>query len=198
MKLTPTKIKECAAWVEKHGLHPQACGATIDDFCKAMGIDPRTYNRWSKMSEMSEALDAARAKFKARTVLDVENALVRAATGIDAEITKEKAKAIDDVIREYDPVTGKLIRETKTKKLVTIEAVRERRYFTPDVKAAIFALTNMAPGKWSNTQDVTLGVNGTESGGLGIRIIDTRKPEHEHPSPAPEHPEDAAPKMETK
>lgn len=198
MKLTPTKIKECAQWVEKHGLHPQACGSSVQDFCKAMGISDETHRRWMQKVEFVEAVNAARAKFKARTVLDIENALVRAATGIDAEITKEKAKAIDDVIREYDPVTGKLIRETKTKKLVTMEAVRERRYFTPDVKAAIFALTNMAPDKWSNTQDVTLGVNGTEPGGLGIRIIDTRKPEHEHPSLAPEHPEDAAPKLENK
>lgn len=48
------------------------------------------------------------------------------------------------------------------------------------------------------TEDVNVGVNSTEPGGLGIRIIDTRKPEHEHPSPAPEHPEDAAPKLENK
>lgn len=198
MKLTPTKIKECAQWVEKHGLQPQACGALVKDFCAAMGFSYKSYERWQENDEFVDAINAARAKFKARTVLDIENGLFRAATGIEAEITKEKANAIDDVIREYDPVTGKLIRETKTKKLVTVEAVRERRYFTPDVKAAIFALTNMAPDKWSNTQDVTLGVNGTEPGGLGIRIIDTRKHEHEHPSLAPEHPEDAAPKLENK
>lgn len=157
MKLTPAKIKECAAWVEKHGLHPQPCGASVGDFCKAMGIDPRTYNRWSKLSEMSETLNAARDKYAAKIVFDVENALVKAALGLDAEVTKEKAKAIDDVIREYDPATGRLVREHKTKKLVTMEATRERRYYPPDVKAAQFILTNMAAGHWRQKQDVNLG-----------------------------------------
>ena len=157
MKLTPAKIKECSAWVEQHGLHPQPCGASVGDFCKAMGIDPRTYNRWSKLPEMSETLNAARDKFAARIVFDVENALVKAALGLDAEVTKEKAKAIDDVIREYDPVTGRLVREHKTKKLVTMEATRERRYYPPDVKAAQFILTNMAAGTWRQKQDLNLG-----------------------------------------
>ena len=48
MKLTPTKIKECAAWVEKHGLHPQPCGASVQDFCKAMGISDETHRRWMR------------------------------------------------------------------------------------------------------------------------------------------------------
>jgi len=163
MKLTPAKIKECAEWVEKHGLHPQPCGASIDDFCKAMGIDPRTYNRWSKMSEVSAALNAAREKYAARIVFDVENALVKSALGLDATVTKEKGKAIDEVVREYDPVTGKLIRETKTKKLVTVEAVKERRYYPPDVKAAQFVLTNMAAGTWRQKQDVNVGTQAGSS-----------------------------------
>lgn len=157
MKLTPAKIKECAAWVEKHGLHPQPCGASVGDFCKAMGIDPRTYNRWSKIPEMSETLNAARDKYAAKIVFDVENALVKAALGLDAEETREKAKAVDDVIREYDPATGNLVREHKTKKLVTMEATRTRRYYPPDVKAAQFILTNMAAGTWRQKQDLNIG-----------------------------------------
>ena len=157
MKLNAAKIKECAAWVEKHGLHPQPCGASIDDFAKAMGIDPRTWNRWSKLPEMSEAIAQARDKYASRIVFDVENALVKAALGLDAEVTKEKAKAFDDVVREYDLVTGNLIREHKTKKLVTVEATRERRYYPPDVRAAQFVLTNMAAGTWRQKQDVNVG-----------------------------------------
>jgi hypothetical protein len=157
MKLTPAKIKECAEWVEKHGLHPQPCGASVGDFCKAMGIGERTAYRWFNLAEVAEALNAARDKFAARIVFDVENALVKAALGLDAEVTKEKAKAIDDVIREYDPATGRLVREHKTKKLVTMEATRERRYYPPDVKAAQFILTNMAAGTWRQKQDLNLG-----------------------------------------
>lgn len=168
MKLTAAKIKECSEWVEKHGLHPQPCGAPIGEFCRAMGIDPRTYNRWSKLPEVSDALNAARAKYAAHIVYDVENALVKAALGIEVEVKKEKAKAFDEVIREYDPVTGKLIRETKTKKLVTVEATRERRYFTPDVKAAQFVLTNLAPEVWKNRQEQT--VRTTEGGAVQITV----------------------------
>lgn len=157
MKLTPAKIKECAAWVEKHGLHPQPCGASVGDFCKAMGIGERTAYRWFKLAEMADALNAARDKYAAKIVFDVENALVKAALGLDAEETREKAKAVDDVIREYDPATGNLVREHKTKKLVTMEATRTRRYYPPDVKAAQFILTNMAAGHWRQKQDVNLG-----------------------------------------
>jgi hypothetical protein len=168
MKLTAAKIKEAEAWVEKHGLHPQPCGASVGDFCKAMGIGERTAYRWFKLAEMADALNAAREKFKARTVRDVENALVKAALGIDAEVTKEKAKAFDDVVREYDPVTGNLIRETKTKKLVTVEATRERRYFTPDIKAAQFVLTNLAPEVWKNRQEQT--VRATDGSAVQITV----------------------------
>ena len=157
MKLTQTKIKECSAWVEQHGLHPQPCGASVQSFCKAMGISDETHRRWMRKVEFVEAVNAARDRYASRIVFDVENALIKAALGLDAEVTKEKAKAIDDVIREYDPVTGKLIRETKTKKLVTIEATRERRYYPPDVKAAQFVLTNMAAGTWRQKQDVNVG-----------------------------------------
>lgn len=157
MKLTPAKINECAAWVEKHGLHPQPCGASIQDFAKAMGIAERTAYLWMKNAVFADALNAARDKFAAKIVFDVENALIKAALGLDAEELREKAKAVDDVIREYDPATGNLVREHKTKKLVTMEAVRTRRYYPPDVKAAQFVLTNMAAGTWRQKQDLNLG-----------------------------------------
>lgn len=163
MKLTPTKIKECAAWVEQHGLHPQPCGASVQDFCKAMGISDETHRRWMRKVEFVEAVNAARDRYASRIVFDVENALVKAALGLDATVTKEKGKAIDEVVREYDPVTGKLIRETKTKKLVTVEAVKERRYYPPDVKAAQFILTNMAAGTWRQKQDVNVGTQAGSS-----------------------------------
>lgn len=165
MKLNAAKIKECAEWVEKHGLHPQPCGASIGDFAKAMGITERTYCNWSKLSDFSEAIAQARDKYAATVVRDVENALVKAALGLDAEVTKEKAKAFDDVVREYDPVTGNLIREHKTKKLVTIEATRERRYFPPSVEAAKFVLSNLNGERWKIKQDVNA------TGSLKERVV---------------------------
>lgn len=165
MKLNAAKIKECADWVEKHGLHPQACGASIGDFCKAMGIAERTAYLWLKNAEFADAIAQARDKYAATVVRDVENALVKAALGLDAEVTKEKAKAFDDVVREYDPVTGNLIREHKTKKLVTIEATRERRYFPPSVEAAKFVLSNLNGERWKIKQDVNA------TGSLKERVV---------------------------
>lgn len=157
MKLTAAKIREAAEWVEKNGLHPQACGAPIRDFAKAMGVDPATIWRWMRLQRVQEAIDQARARFASTTVRKVENALIKAALGVDVELTKEEGRAIDEVTREYDPVTGKLIRETKTKKMVTVKAVRERRYFPPDVRAAQFVLTNMAGDRWSVKPEVAIG-----------------------------------------
>lgn len=165
MKLTAAKIKEAEEWVEKHGLHPQACGASLKDFLAAMGIDQRTYYRWEKFADFADALTRARDKYASRIVFDVENALVKAALGVDAEVTKEKAKAYDDVVREYDPATGNLIREHKTKKLVTVEAVRERRYFPPSVEAAKFVLSNLNGERWKIKQDVNA------TGSLKERVV---------------------------
>lgn len=166
MKLNAAKIKECAVWVEAHGLHPQACGASIATFCKAMGIDPRTWNRWSKLPDVSDAIERARDLYAATIIQDVENALVKAALGLDAEVVKETGMAKPETIKEYDPVTGKLIRETTTQKVVTVKAVRERRYYPPDVKAAQFVLTNMAAGKWRQKQDLNIGAQP----GTGLQI----------------------------
>lgn len=202
MKLNAAKIAECAAWVEKNGLHPQACGASLRDFCAAMGIGERTYFDWQKKSaDFAVAVEQARARYASRIVRDVENALVKAAVGVDFETTREKGKAFDEVVREYDPATGKLIRETKTKKLVTVEAIREKKYYPPDVKAVQFVLTNLAPDKWKTQVDGTFAVT---SGEGGIRIVDTRKPEpgatagsHAEPDKRETKPEGAE-KLETK
>lgn len=169
MKLNAGKIQECAAWVETHGLHPQACGATNRDFCAAMGISESQFYEWMKIGDFGDAIAQARDKFAARTVRDVENALVKAALGLDAEVTKEEGKAVPETVREFDPATGKLIRETTTMKMVTVKAVRERRYYPPDVHAAKFVLTNLSASKWREKQDVAVS---TGEQGVHISVSD--------------------------
>lgn len=164
MKLTPAKIKEAAVWVEQHGLFPQACGAAVKEFCEFLGIHFSTYQRWQANPNFASAIARAQSEFADRTVREVENALVRAALGVDYEKTKEKGRAFDEIVKEYDPVTGNLIRETKTKKMVTVEATRERVYYPPDVKAAQFVLTNLSPDKWQEKRknDIDLSLNSEE------------------------------------
>ena len=157
MKLNAAKIQEAEAWVEKNGLHPQACGATIKDFCKAMGIDRATFGRWGKNATFASALTRAREVFAQTTVREVSNALVKAARGVDFTKIKEEAKA--ETIVEFDPQTGKKIRE-RTGELKTVKAYRETVYFQPDTKAAMFVLTNLDPENWKNKQEHTLEATG--------------------------------------
>lgn len=157
MKMNAAKIAEAEAWVEKNGLHPQPCGATIRDFCKAMGIDDATFRRWSKIADFADALNRAREVFRVTTIREVENALVKAARGVD--FTKEKTEAKAEKVVEYDPKTGKKVREYMGDPKV-VKAVRETFYYPPDVKAAIFVLTNMAPEDWKVKQETAITAQG--------------------------------------
>ena len=153
MKYNAAKIAECVAWVEKNGLHPQRCGATLRKFQEAMGIDDATYRRWMKKAEFADALTRAREVFAQTTVHEVSNALVKAARGVDFTKIKEEARA--EKVVEYDPKTGKKVREYMGE-LKTVKAFRETVYFPPDTKAAMFVLTNLSPENWKNKQDTTI------------------------------------------
>ena len=153
MKLNAEKIQEAAAWVERNGLHPQPCGASIRDFCKAMGIATRTYERWQDNVAFVAALTRARELFRINTVREVENALVKAARGVDFTRIKEEAKA--EVVKEYDPKTGKKVKEY-TGELKTVKATRETVYYPPNVEAAKFVLTNLAGDAWKIKQETAL------------------------------------------
>ena len=168
MKMNAAKIAEAAAWVERNGLHPQPCGATIKDFCTAMGIDDATFRRWSKIADFADALTRAREKFRVTTVRDVENALVKAARGVDFTKVKEEARA--EKVVEFDPKTGKKVRET-TGQLKTIKATRETYYYPPNVEAAKFVLTNLAPEDWKLKQEVN------HSGTLEQKVVVESKEE---------------------
>ena len=68
MKLSATKIKEAEKWVEENGLYPQACGASIKTFCKAMGISFPTYQKWQENFNFLNALTRAREVFKQNAI----------------------------------------------------------------------------------------------------------------------------------
>ena len=144
-------------WVELNGLHPQPCGAAIGDLCAAMGIDAETYRRWMQKAEFAEGIKNANATFAASTEIEVVNALKRAATGFVYE--KKTAIAGPKVIKTYDKNTGKKIREEETDEIVRKKVVKEDLQATPQVAAAIFLLTNLAPDRWKNRQntDITSG-----------------------------------------
>lgn len=139
MKYNAAKIAECVAWVEKNGLHPQRCGATIEKFCAAMGINKVTYFRWLEKDTFATAIQRARETFTATIVEEVSNAVARAARGAEYSIVQE--------VKQMNKTTGKL---------ETVKATRKTFYKEPDMEAAKFLLTNMAGEDWRLKQEQTI------------------------------------------
>lgn len=157
MKFSKAKIQECVEWVEENGLYPQRCGAPVRQFCEAMGITFKTYQAWMDNSNFSSAISHARLVFQQRKVVEVSNALVKIATGF--EFTKTKNEGKPQVVREFDPKTGKKVKEYTTEKIVPVRSVREIVYVEPSVEAIKFFLTNMDPDNWKNKVDNTTDLN---------------------------------------
>lgn len=146
-KYSPDKLAECVKWVETNGLYPQRCGAPVKEFCRAMGISWDTLQSWYKKSEFSDAIKKANEFFAISTIQDVSNALKKKALGYT--IWVEEQEAAPEKVVEYDPKTGKKIRETWGE-LKTRKAHRKEVHVTPDVAAAIFLLTNLDSERWKN------------------------------------------------
>lgn len=156
-KYTPQRIELAVKWVEQNGLYPQPCGASVKDFCKALDISWDTFKDWNGRPDFSDAINRAREIFAQRTIVEVSNALVKAAKGVDFTKVKEEAKA--EKVVEYDPKTGKKVREY-VGELKTVKATRETFYYPPDTKAAVFVLTNLQPDKWKQKQETTVQAEG--------------------------------------
>ena len=132
MKYSKAKIEECANWVRIHGLMDYG-GATLKDFCKAMDIDDDSYYLWMNTKpEFSEAIQKAKADFKATQEERLVESLMQSALGYEASETK--TEYISDENGNRRPK-----KQTVTKKNVA-----------PNTGAAIFLLTNIAPEKWKN------------------------------------------------
>jgi hypothetical protein len=109
-----------------------------------IGIGYSTLREWKNVyPEIGEALR------KGKEVVDreVENALFKSALGFMQKI--KKPVRIREV--EYDPKTGKKVRESE--KWVQVE---EEIYIAPQVTAQIFWLKNRKPDQWREKNDLTL------------------------------------------
>lgn len=137
-KYNKEMIQRCADWVSENGLMEYG-GAKLMDFCKAFGIDDMTYYAWMKRSEFSEAIKKAKEKFKDSLETDIVKSLANAAKGYEYTQTQT----------EYKDTSGlpKIVKQTK--KNIRVE---------PNVGAAIFLLTNIAPERWKNKRDNTVDI----------------------------------------
>jgi hypothetical protein len=137
-KYNKDMIQACTDWVRENGLIDYG-GATLRDFCRAMGIDDMSYYNWMKRSEFSEAIKKAKEAFRESLEKDIVQSLATAAKGYEYTQTTT----------EYTDVNGKPSIKKQVKKNIRVE---------PNVGAAIFLLTNIAPQRWKNRQDIKTDV----------------------------------------
>lgn len=147
-------VQACADWVRKNGLIDFG-GATLTDFCKAMGIEDQTYYRWLDKVEFVEAIKKAKEAFRSTLENDIVKSLANAAKGYEYE----------QYTTEYTDVNGKPKIKKQVKKNIRVE---------PNVGAAVFLLTNIASDRWKNKQDSNVSVK-EDSEPIQIEIIDKRE-----------------------
>lgn len=121
-------VNKCADWVRVNGLMEYG-GAKLKDFLSYFSIDQRTYYRWMQETEFAEAIKKAKTDFRNSLETDIVRSLANAAKGYEYTQTMMEYKG--DVMVK------------KTVKNVRVE---------PNVGAAIFLLTNLAPERWQNKQ----------------------------------------------
>ena len=153
-KYNKDMVQACADWVRENGLIDYG-GATLRDFCRAMGIDDMSYYNWMKRSEFSEAIKKAKEAFRSTLENDIVKSLANSAKGYEYE----------QYTTEYTDVNGKPKIKKQVKKNIRVE---------PNVGAAIFLLTNIAPDRWKNKQDSNVSVK-EDSEPIQIEIIDKRE-----------------------
>ena len=153
-KYNKDMVQACADWVRKNGLIDFG-GATLTDFCKAMGIKDQTYYRWLDKVEFVEAIKKAKEAFRSTLENDIVKSLANSAKGYEYE----------QYTTEYTDVNGKPKIKKQVKKNIRVE---------PNVGAAIFLLTNIAPDRWKNKQDSNVSVK-EDSEPIQIEIIDKRE-----------------------
>lgn len=153
-KYNKDMVQACADWVRKNGLIDFG-GATLTDFCKAMGIEDQTYYRWLDKVEFVEAIKKAKEAFRSTLENDIVKSLANSAKGYEYE----------QYTTEYTDVNGKPKIKKQVKKNIRVE---------PNVGAAIFLLTNIAPDRWKNKQDNNVKIE-DEGEPIQIEIIDKRE-----------------------
>lgn len=183
MKLTKEMVDRAALWVRMNGLYPQQCGAPVKRLCEFLDIDFKTYQAWMRKSNFSNAIKKAQQEFRQETVIELVNTMKKCALGYSVTTADSKYKA--QVVREYDPKTGKKVKEYTTDKGVKIEETRKETHVQPNVGAGIFLLTNLDPENWKNRRDsktdVDLSIDDEQP-----PVIVFGKPESQEPAEAKE------------
>lgn len=143
---------EIVQWVRENGLIEYG-GASIEMLARQFGISRKTHTAWMKSdADYAEAINEAKSYFSEHLERDLVLTLAKAAKGYPSKKSRtEEAK------NKQGEVVG-------SKKIVEEVDVK------PDIGAAIFLLTNIAPERWKNKLTQSADIKGDFS--LGVVIQD--------------------------
>lgn len=134
MKYSKQLVAEVAKWVSEHGLIDYG-GGQLQDFCKHLGINDKTYRRWLKeQDEFRSAIDRAKEAYKKSLAHDLHETLSMVAKGYEREETET----------EYRP------NPQDPQKPTIMKMKKKKVFYQPNVGAAIFLITNIDPEHYQN------------------------------------------------
>ena len=137
MKKSASLFQRAEEWISKHGLIEYG-GAQLQDFCKELGINDKTYRRWLVEEEdFKQAIERAKEFYKQSLTHELHETLSMVATGYEREETET----------EYRPNPKDPNKPTFTKKK------KKKVFYQPNVGAAIFLITNLDPEHYQNKQN---------------------------------------------
>ena len=137
MKKSASLFQRAEEWISKHGLIEYG-GAQLQDFCKELGINDKTYRRWLVEEEnFKQAIERAKEFYKQSLTHALHETLSMVATGYEREETET----------EYRP-------NPKDPNKPTITKMKKKKvFYQPNVGAAIFLITNLDPEHYQNKQN---------------------------------------------
>lgn len=149
-KLSEELINDITRWVRENGLI-DCGGATLVSLCRTFAVSDRTFHRWMKRKDFAEAINSAKQYFADNLERDLVQSLARAAKGYT--YVKRKTEYTSD--KDGNPVIKK-----QTTEDVDVQ---------PNVGAAIFLLTNIAPERWQNKIQQQADIQGSLA--LDVNIV---------------------------
>lgn len=154
-KFTSELLAEITKWVRENGLIEYG-GATLISLCRHFGISDRTFQRWIKRKDFADAINSAKQHFADNLERDLVASLAKSAKGYS--YVKRKTEYTSD--KNGNPVIKK-----QTTEDVDVQ---------PNVGAAIFLLTNIAPERWQNKIQQQADIQGSLA--LDVTVVNNETP----------------------
>lgn len=139
-KLTANFLKVIEEWIIEHGLM-EFGGVTVLEYCKEMGIDPKTHYNWmNEVKIYRDTIEKAKELYRKTHTKKLFGSLMESALGGYREDVRENT--------EFKPNPQNPDKPMIAKKMT----YKNKRYQSPNTAAAIFLLTNLDPESFINRQ----------------------------------------------